>query len=289
MQYGLMVYTPPKKHFNAGDYIQSLAARQFLPSVDCYINRERLDEYSGPPTKMIMNGWYMHQPRHWPPSSDIVPLFISMHLTPKAGDVILGDEVIAYLNNYEVGARDYPTLNYLRDHGINAYFSGCLTLTLGKSYQHQSGTEVYFVDVLHKPQFWGRRQRILRRIFGADLVKSAVYVTQRYQGRDYPTEESRFQLAESLLKRYQHAKLVVTSRLHCALPCLAMGTPVVYVDVGVSKERLRFEGLSDILNTVEITDGKIEADFDVHHVQNKSLHLEYAQALSRRCMEFIQS
>ncbi len=289
MQYGLMVYAPPKEHFNVGDYIQSLAARQFLPSVDCYINREGLDEYAGPPTKMIMNGWYMHQPRHWPPSSSIIPLFISVHLTPKARDVILGEKAIAYLKNYEVGARDHASLNYLHNHGVNAYFSGCLTLTLGKSYQHQSGTEVYFVDVLHKPQFWGRRQRILRRIFGTDLVKSAVYLTQRYRVRDYPTEEMRFRLAESLLTRYQHAKLVVTSRLHCALPCLAMGTPVIYVDVGVSKERLRFKGLEEILNTVAISGGRIKANFDFNNIQNKSLHLEYVQALSRRCTEFIQS
>ena len=32
---------------------------------------------------------------------------------------------------------------------------------------------------------------------------------------------------ENILKKYQEAKLVITTRLHVALPCVALGTPVV--------------------------------------------------------------
>jgi hypothetical protein len=39
--------------------------------------------------------------------------------------------------------------------------------------------------------------------------------------------ETRFKNVESLLNTYQSSKLVITSRLHCALPCLALGTPVL--------------------------------------------------------------
>lgn len=36
-------------------------------------------------------------------------------------------------------------------------------------------------------------------------------------------------IAEDLLIQYQTAKMVITSRLHCALPCLAYGTPCIFL------------------------------------------------------------
>lgn len=287
MQYGLMTYDI-KSHFNIGDYMQSLAARQFLPKVDRYINREELSKYSGPKTKLIMNGWFMHRPENWPPSPNIVPLFVSVHFTKKAAAVVLDDAEVSYLKKFEVGARDFSTLSLLKAKGINAFFSGCLTLTLGNSYRHRPGEEIYFIDVLFKPQFFGRRKRILQRLFGKEVVKSAAQISHVYLARDYRTEDSRFQLADRLLKLYENAKLVITSRLHCALPCLAMGTPVIYVDVGVPKERTRFEGLAELLNTVRISDAEATAAIDLNCVQNKTQHMEYAKQLEQRCTEFIR-
>ena len=40
----------------------------------------------------------------------------------------------------------------------------------------------------------------------------------------------RFDRAAWLLGIYSSAKAVVTGRLHCALPCLALGTPVLFVE-----------------------------------------------------------
>lgn len=59
-----MVYSDEGDDFvNVGDYIQSIACCSFL-SPTVFINREKLDVYSGNPTKMIMNGWYMIHPEH---------------------------------------------------------------------------------------------------------------------------------------------------------------------------------------------------------------------------------
>lgn len=288
MHYAIITYHNDKR-FNIGDYIQSLAACQFLPHVDAVLNRETLNKYTGPELKLIMNGWFMHNPKNWPPSPNITPLFISFHLTKRAANTVLDSERISYLQQYEVGARDYHTLELLSAKGIRSYFSGCLTLTLGNSYKHQPGTDIYFVDVLHKPQFFGRRSRIIKGVFGKEMVKSAKHITHRYLVRDYPTEGARLQLADDLLNLYQNARLVVTSRLHCALPCLAMGTPVIYVDVGVSKERVRFKGLSEVLNIIKIEKGKAKADFDLTNVRNKTLHLEYVRSMENRCRDFILS
>lgn len=287
MQYGLMTYDY-KRHFNAGDYIQSLAAQQFLPKVHRYVNREHLNEYSGPKTRVIMNGWFMHNPKSWPPSPDIHPLFVSFHLTKKSALTVLNEKGVAYLKKYEVGARDFPTLNLLKNKGINTFFSGCLTLTLGNTFHHQPGTEIYFVDVLFKPQFIGRRKRILRKLFGNEITGSAKWIQHTYPSRMYKTEESRFQLANHLLTIYQNAKLVVTSRLHCALPCLAMGTPVILVNGYISKQQVRFEGLEKLVNTIKICGGKVTKNFDMTAIVNRKEHLEYVEQLERRCRAFVQ-
>jgi hypothetical protein len=289
MQYGLMTYDI-LKYFNLGDYIQGLAARQFLPRVDQYVSREKLNEYSGPVMKLIMNGWYMHHPENWPPSSNIIPLFISFHLTKRAAGIMLDEKGISYLKKYSVGARDEPTLDLLKSNGIDSFFSGCLTLTLGESFQHKPGKEIIFVDVLYKWYFTGRRKRLLRKVFTNDILDNPKLITHRYLGRDYPDEESRFQLAEAILKRYQNARLVVTSRLHCALPCLAMGTPVIFIDGYLSsKDRNRFVGLSKLLNTVSICGQTISKNFDLESLSNKDNHKVYVEKLKKKCKEFVNS
>jgi len=288
MQYGLMTYAY-KRHFNVGDYIQSLAAKQFLPEVHRYFNREHLNDYSGPSTKVIMNGWFMHNQKSWPPSPDILPLFVSFHLSRKAAATVLNEKGVAYLKKYEIGARDPSTLDLLNAKGINVFFSGCLTLTLGNTFRHQPGTQIYFVDVLFKPQFTGRRRRIIKKLFGDDITRSAKWIKHTYPSRMYKTEESRFGLANHLLKTYQQAKLVVTSRLHCALPCLAMGTPVVLVNGYISKEQVRFEGLEKLVNTVKICGGQVSTNFDMNSIHNRVDHLDYVEQLERRCKEFIQN
>ena len=65
MKYKLLaVSVDTGEHVNIGDYIQALAAAQFLPEVDGFVQRERLKEYDGEACKVIMNGWYMHHTEH---------------------------------------------------------------------------------------------------------------------------------------------------------------------------------------------------------------------------------
>ncbi len=49
-------YNP--KQLNIGDYVQTLAARQFLPTVSAVVDRDLLALYNGPKVNMIMNAWY---------------------------------------------------------------------------------------------------------------------------------------------------------------------------------------------------------------------------------------
>lgn len=319
MNYSLLTYNF-KKHFNLGDYIQSLAAKQFLPQIDQYINREELNKYTGPKTKIILNGWFMHHPENWPPSPKINPLFISFHINIKHTEGILGKKRISYLKQYEpIGCRDLNTLELLKKKDIQAYLSSCLTLTLGNKYRHRENGDIYIVDALFKYPtrasvfknfnslnkaiknrnifLLGKRNKQLREILGDDIVKTAKKITHQINSDAYPTEDLRFELAEKTLKCYEKARLVITSRIHCALPCLAMGTPVVFIDGGLENisEQCRLDGISNFFNTVKIIKNKnISSNFDIDLLRSadslpsKTEHLQYLEALNKNCREFVK-
>ncbi len=125
---------------NIGDYVQSIAQRQFLSDKKtCYVEIEELSSFkSDEKVNVIMNGWFMHNPKAFPPSDSINPLFISFHLTPPVEKDFFLPQTIGYLKQYEpIGARDFLTAELLQKHGIQSYMSGCLTLTLGKQYGGQ--------------------------------------------------------------------------------------------------------------------------------------------------------
>ena len=108
MKYGLLNYSCS---YNVGDQVQSLAAKQFLPQVDYYVDRDNLQEAAkiGEEIKVIMNGWFMSKPENWPPPENIIPLFISFHITTKNNSVtvLTSPKSIAYLKKHEpIGCRD---------------------------------------------------------------------------------------------------------------------------------------------------------------------------------------
>jgi len=323
MKYGLLTYAENLKFFNVGDYIQSLAAKQFLPTVNEYINRETLADYSGDPIKLIMNGWFTHNAMNWVPAPKIEPLFVSFHVNNTAAPAMLGSAGVAYLKAHQpIGCRDQFTVDTLRAKGIEAYFSGCLTLTLD-SYRVEDSERnnvVYIVDPLYGYptrekvtynyrrflrsvqngdifKIW-RRAKHLDNLIDKDLFASAIHVNQEPPANTFSDVE-KFAMAEDLLHKYARARLVITSRIHCALPCLALGTPVIFVNGFTTfVDSCRFDGILDLFNRVDVDSntgefvanfplpGKISADTVV---VNKGLHHGLADLMRTKCQEFIAS
>ena len=265
--YGLLKYSTN----NIGDEIQSLAAKQFLPQVDILLDRDHLKEVkSDKKIKVIMNGWFTHCPDNWPPTSAIEPLFVSFHITPAVADKMTSPESLKYFKTHEpIGCRDLYTQNLLKSKGIDAYFSGCLTLTLRKSTLKQS-KNVLIVDLNRKnlkylPDHLAKNAifinhyvfcnstgapatflgNILRKYyFFIDKLKPNSYLKKSFMVIEKfflkkINNEKRFKKAEKLLNMYAGAQLVITSRLHCALPCLAFGTPVIFIHKNPKNPRFR--------------------------------------------------
>ena len=136
---------------NIGDYIQSIAQRQFLHNKETrFVEIEKLSDFqSDESVNVIMNGWFMWDCTKFPPPRCINPLFVSFHLTPPKENDFFTKQTIAYLKRYQpIGCRDIKTVELMRKYGIDSYMSGCLTMTLGIDYpplQTHSG-EIYIVD-----------------------------------------------------------------------------------------------------------------------------------------------
>lgn len=177
-KYGLLTYQASPE-YNLGDYIQSLAAEQYLPHIDKYVNREALSAYKDEHIKLIMNGWFMHKPENWPPSGKIHPLIISFHLNSQAKNQMLKEPGRNWFRDHApVGCRDIYTLNAMREAGLDAHLSGCLTTTLKNKYSYRTD-EIYFTDVLYKAPGWKTVTRtpreFLKSVSGGDIL----YIAQR--------------------------------------------------------------------------------------------------------------
>lgn len=319
MQYALLTYEESPGHYNLGDHVQSLAARQYLPRVDALLNRERLGEYSGPPIKLIMNGWFTHNAANWVPAPQIIPHFVSFHVNSSAADRILSARGVEYLRKHApIGCRDHHTVSLLRAKGIDAYFTGCLTLTLdGLASPSPERRETILVDpffnlpslhrLLATPRSFargllkgdilrlGRRRQLLAKGFTASCLRQMVRVTQELPSVGEP-DERRFARAEACLRRYAQARLVVTSRIHCALPCLAMGTPVIFLNAFDNfVDTCRFEGLLELFNRVDYSpDGNATTNFGASCPldglaipANPTRHLGLAAKIRESCRNFI--
>ncbi|MBQ4801997.1 polysaccharide pyruvyl transferase family protein [Aquimarina sp. MMG015] len=316
MKYGLLTYDENKNFFNVGDNIQSLAAKQFLPKVDTLLNRERLGEYKGDPIKLIMNGWFTHNIHNWVPSEDIDPVFVSFHMNNTAAPAMLSEKGIAYLKKHEpIGCRDQFTADTLKAKGIDAHFTGCLTLTLDsyKVDDSERGDDIYIVDPLYsypraEKVFYntkitiknilngsafklGKKNKHIKKFISKEVLDTATFINQEPPSNTY-TDEEKFDMAVDLLNKYARAKLVITSRIHCALPCLAMGTPVIFVNGFDSfVDSCRFDGILELFNRIDIDSktGAYTSNFGLEGkitnnttVKNLEKHHELANALKEK-------
>ena len=68
------------------------------------------------------------------------------------------------------------------------------------------------------------------------------------------SEEEKFDIAKNALKKYADASLVITSRIHCALPCTAFGTKVIFIDgaLETNTDMTRLQGIDKFLNCSKV-------------------------------------
>lgn len=280
--YGVLKYSSQ----NIGDEIQSIAAMRFLPRIDYYLHRECLDQFhvndvqKGKKVKLIMNAWWMWCPEHFPPSADIDPLLISMHLREKLHNEFARPEVLDYFRKYgPVGCRDMSTKRYLDAQGVPAYFSGCLTLTLQGNPEFRAKKGGNYILCVNLPEHIEKeiRSRTDRPVYNVDRMLSVSF-----------TAVDRMELAKCMLSLYHNAHCVVSSRLHATLPSISLGTPACLIKLNRESRNGRFDGMDGIFKEVtedEFLANKRSYDFD-NPPKNPDRYLQIRDNLICRCSQF---
>ena len=258
MKYGLIAHF---KTQNIGDDIQCYAMQRFLPHLDYLIDREHLDSFytqTGEQVAAFLGGWYLHRPLNWPPSPflKLLPLAFHLSISDKKGLLALTYYGADWFKKFPaIGCRDEGSAEFLKNYGISAYLSGCFTLTLEPFPDVEHHGKIVAVDLPNEVVEFIKRKtnkdifitsHSLSQIqlpqevldFVEEHNPKVIVPTSHYPAQPdtphakvrYPGNWSyRHTLVEGLLRFYQGASLVVTSRLHVALPCLALGTPILLV------------------------------------------------------------
>ncbi len=274
--YGLLKYSS----INIGDEVQCVAAMRFLPRVDEYVHRDRINRFkskNNKKVKLIMNAWWTQNIKGFPPSEDVEPLMVSMYVRHNMRKKFLTPKVRKYfLNHSPIGCRDKSTYEWLKSENIPAYFSGCLTLTLEPNENIPKEDYILCVDTSDEV-VEAIKQRTTRPVYSISRMLSP-----------YNTYEERLKIAKLMLRTYQSAYCVVSPRLHVILPSLALKTSVLRIIPHDHVEDGRWDGYEDFVKTVKEDDFINNADcydFD-NPPANPEKHLELKKSLIETAENF---
>lgn len=231
-----------KNAYNVGDVFQSVAVlhlyeKMGIKQEDIFnIDFYSLNHYNG--DYLILpfvnnNTSYKNFIKKFPLSPRIIPVFFGFNMNRKDCD-----DFIPYLTSHQpILTRDEDTMNILRHFGVEAYTVGCITLTLPKRVSTPESEKIFFVDI---------SQELLPYI-PEKLLSSGELITHDLS--ELPEAEQpkgdEYQYVLNFLERYKNeASLVVTSRLHAAVPCIAMGIPVI---LAINNIDVRFSWLEKLI------------------------------------------
>ena len=215
---------------NVGDSVQSVITNYIFEKIGLSdkdvvkVDRSKLKTYIGEElflplhiafTKSNINEFL-------PISQYIKPFFISIVLYEDIFEERA--DLIDYFKKYEpIGCRDEQTYAFFDKYGIEAYIMGCFTVCLpDRKKSGIIGDKTFLIDASEE----------LMKILPKDICCDAIKMSHATVYKTYPithAEDERMdELASQYLKKYYNeAKLVITSRLHVAAPCLGMGIPVI--------------------------------------------------------------
>lgn len=149
--------------------------------------------------------------------------------------------------------------------------------------------------------------RYYHEICSDDMLKAAKFVKHTVDVQPGMDNNYLMYYAKELLKEYSKANLVITSRIHCALPCLGLETPTIFVTSDVLegdklRSKGRFGGLIELLHVVKWTpNGIISQSSEINEIlkkgkitsstvlKNKTDYLSLKQKLIEKVESFVKN
>lgn len=236
---------------NLGDHIQIIAGLHLLSRLGVkparWIDRDNeiqsgpsLDEERGP-VGILLNGWFKTNRSEWPPHPKLLPLIYGFHIRLFQCPELLSDASLEFFRLHQpIGCRDAYTENLLRSKGIDAFTSNCLSLMLPRRVEDPATQKEVFVV--------SRDERLKDHL--PPSIGPYTFVSHYSGSSDFAANMAR---AEELLDAYRsRAKLIITTLLHCALPAIALGIPVVMFypinnETAHASDRERFSSLEQLV------------------------------------------
>lgn len=242
MKYAVLSYEHKKLRLdgndkqNIGDWIQTIAAEMLFTEFGfkdyIRISRNRLDAFQDDEdVTLLCNGWNsfsqfsFYKGAAIPLPKNITPCFFSFNMD----GFYIPTEAKDYLSlGGPVGCRDIGTKERLKANGIDAYLTGCITsLMPRRDVDEVQQIKTILIDV----------PPILEEAMPKEILDQCERCTnafriERKTGMAEMTLEESKQSYDFALNRLEYlkkyAKLVITSNLHIASPCVAMGIPVIF-------------------------------------------------------------
>ena len=237
---------------NLGDCIQSLAVENIYKKAGVateellFVNRDDINKYDGEKCRLAMQSWFGDYANIFalPWTEKITPIFIGFHLNAMnhTRERFFHEEIHKKMKPYEpIGCRDRSTRDFLQALGVNAYFSACMTLTFDERNETPKDGKTFIVDL---------DKKVAKKMPKHILKKADHSITHFYYWNEYPVSEKGAKEfedhARQTLERYKNeASLIITSKIHVAMPSIAMGIPVIFITDNLDNER--FDVLKGIL------------------------------------------
>ncbi|WP_312939866.1 polysaccharide pyruvyl transferase family protein [Stutzerimonas balearica] len=221
---------------NLGDDIQTHAVEHLyacmgIPDEQIVrLNRYEFRDYDGRYGYLLMPmcGYFTlgNAQSPLPLSPFIIPIYFSFGLSSDVDD----PQHLEHFRRHEpIGARDERVMQMFRTRGVTAFLSGCLTITFPRRERAPVDGKVFLVDV---------PDEVLEHI-PRHLLDKAERLTHVHPYERIPSDQQEADRLDALAREYcrryaDEGALVVTSRLHCAAPCIAMGVPTIVVAHNIS-------------------------------------------------------
>lgn len=211
MKSALYTYSTP----NIGDDFQSYVMAGIAGQPDLWVDRDQAAKYDDQECKLIANAYMAAEA--FPISPLIEPHFVAIHLGGMEKPIDAAKLEFLTRNAAEagpIGCRDMDTYRYLERLRLPCYFAGCPTVLCEPVLGLEAEDFILFADV--DPLMFGRLNR----------QQEVRWITQRVAIGERAARQS---LCRQRHHLYTSARLVVTSKIHVALPCLGIGKPVIFV------------------------------------------------------------
>lgn len=230
-----------------GSDLMTLGAQQLLPRVDIVLDADRLDAYlpqieDRDRVVALIPGLFLRTSSHWPPERHISPVCAGVHIDGEdawglPSDSMDGAGLDALRACAPILCRDDRTAARLEQLSVPHQVIGCLTLALTRpDVPHQGG-----IVCCDAPESIVNALR--------ELAENITTVTHRLDNASRDFGE-RMAAARSLLEIYAGADMVITRRLHCAMACAAIGTPVLLLYNSGYEDVARFAPLDSMVRAM---------------------------------------